>query len=74
MPVAKRHYEQEGTTAWVIQLKMVHRAIQDNLFKIQPYELLMGISYLQSISHALFPSPSFPTLSSYYLMGNRSSL
>ena len=70
MPVAKRHYEQEGTDVPVIhRLKMVQLAIQDNpFFKIQPYELLHG-DKLFTVDTMRYFRRLFPDAQFYYLMG-----
>ena len=70
MPVAKRHYEQEGTDVPVIhRLKMVQLAIQDNpFFKIQPYELLHG-DKLFTVDSMRYFRRLFPDAQFYYLMG-----
>ena len=70
MPVAERHYSQEGTEVPVIhRLQMVQLAIQDNeRFKLQPYELLHGGKQF-TVDTMTYFNQLFPEAEFYYLMG-----
>ena len=70
MPVAQRHYEQEGTDVPVIhRLQMVQLAIQDNArFRLQPYELLHGGKQF-TVDTMRYFRQLFPEAQFYYLMG-----
>lgn len=70
MPVAQRHYDQEGTEVDVLhRLEMVKLAIKDNeLFKLQPYELLHG-GKLFTVDTMRYFRQLFPDATFYYLMG-----